>query len=133
MNILVVDDSSTMRSVIRRDIESLKLGRVIEAGDGEEALSALDQFHVDLVISDWNMPRMDGLELLHALRKRNPDLPLIMVTTEAERCQVVKAIQEGVSDYLLKPFDSALLQHKLLKWCCKLSYYSSGPRTAALA
>ncbi len=116
MKILLVDDSSTMRTIVGRCIEKLDLGRVMEAADGLEALQVFEQTPFDLIISDWNMPEMNGLEFLQAVRTRNRTIPFVMVTTEAESQQVATAIQSGVSDYLLKPFEPDALRQKLVKW-----------------
>lgn len=116
MNILLVDDSSTMRTIVRRCIEKCDLGRVMEAADGKEALQIYEQLPFQLIVSDWNMPEMDGLELLQEIRKRNATIPFVMITTEAEAQRVTKAIQNGVSDYLIKPFEPEALKQKLTKW-----------------
>lgn len=116
MNILIVDDSKTMRTIIKRSVDSLGSFNVIEAGDGAVALQQFQESSFDVVLSDWNMPNMDGLEFLTAVRGINKDIPFIMITTEAERSRVVTAIQAGVSDYLTKPFTPEDLQAKLRKW-----------------
>ncbi|TWU40146.1 hypothetical protein Q31b_34910 [Novipirellula aureliae] len=116
MKVLLVDDSGVMRKIIARSLHSLWINEVIEAGDGAEALQLFgDGDGFDLVITDWNMPNMNGLELVHAIRAAGHKLPIIMITTETEKTQVIKAIQAGVNDYLTKPFDQDMLQLKLTR------------------
>lgn len=114
MRVLLVDDSGVMRTIIARGLRSLFVDEVIEAADGVEALAKFgDGEGFDLVLTDWNMPNMNGLELVQALRGAGHKLPIMMVTTETEKAQVLKAIQAGVNDYLVKPFDQDMLQLKL--------------------
>ena len=114
MKVLLVDDSGVMRKIISRSLNSLWIDEVIEAADGVEALEVFkDGEGFDLVLTDWNMPRMNGLELVQAIRAAGHKLPIMMVTTETEKEQVVKAIQAGVNDYLVKPFDQDMLTMKL--------------------
>ena len=118
MNVLLADDSGTMRTIQKRCL--LKLGvaedNITEAEDGQQALNRFQEGSFDVVLSDWNMPNMDGLQFLKAIRERNTEIPFIMITTEAERQRVVTAIQAGVTDYLTKPFTPDSLQEKLEKW-----------------
>ena len=116
MRVLVVDDSAAMRTIIKRVLGALDVQEITEAGDGAEALVLFDQSEFDLILSDWVMPKMDGLEFLKEVRKRNPTVPFLMVTTEAERARVISAIQAGVSDYVVKPFTVEVLKSKLGKW-----------------
>jgi len=114
MKVLLVDDSGVMRKIIARALSSLWIDEVVEAGDGVEALDAFgDGEGFDLVLTDWNMPNMNGLELVQAIRAKGTKIPIMMITTETEKTQVVKAIQAGVNDYLVKPFDQDMLQMKL--------------------
>ena len=121
MRILIVDDSQTLRLILRKDLESMGLapGDVLEAVDGVEALLALqrEKLEIDLILSDWNMPRMDGITFLKQVRALNPlrEIPVIMVTTLSEKANVVEALKNGARDYILKPFDSALLKEKIQK------------------
>src|SRR5262245_24784777 len=103
---LVVDDYPTMREIIRSGLKSLGYSYVKEARDGIEALELMKTSPVQFIIADWQMPRMDGLELLRTIRKTEVlrDIPFMMVTAQAERSQVVEAIREGASNYLMKPF-----------------------------
>jgi two-component system, chemotaxis family, chemotaxis protein CheY len=114
MKVLLVDDSGVMRKIIARGLNSLWIDEVIEAGDGVEALEVFgDGAGFDLILTDWNMPRMNGLELVQNIRAAGHKLPIMMVTTETEKEQVIKAIQAGVNDYLVKPFDQDMLTLKL--------------------
>lgn len=116
MRVLLADDSGTMRTIQKRCLAKLGIENVVEAEDGEQALQLFMQAQYDIVLTDWNMPKMDGLTLLKELRQLNRDIPIIMITTEAERARVVLAIQCGVSDYLVKPFTPDGLKEKLEKW-----------------
>jgi two-component system chemotaxis response regulator CheY len=114
MKVLVVDDSGVMRKIIARSLSALGVESIEEASDGKDALETFgDGSGFDLVITDWNMPEMDGLELTKALRGQGATLPIMMVTTEAEKESVLQAIQAGVNDYLVKPFDNEMLKVKL--------------------
>ncbi len=118
MKILLVDDSGTMRAIQKRCL--FKLGvtedQVVEAEDGQAGLNAYEEGGFDIVLTDWNMPVMDGLTMLKEIRSRNADIPIIMITTESERARVVAAIEAGVSDYLVKPYTADALNAKLEKW-----------------
>jgi two-component system, chemotaxis family, chemotaxis protein CheY len=116
MKVLLVDDSGTMRTIQKRCLNKLGVEDVVEAEDGRQALEFFEKQPFDVVLSDWNMPNMDGLALLKEIRVRNKAVPVIMITTEAERARVVTAIQAGVSDYLVKPFTPDGLREKLEKW-----------------
>jgi two-component system, chemotaxis family, chemotaxis protein CheY len=112
---LVVDDSRAIRSVLRRMLSELGL-QAVEAGDGRQALGVLSQMsRPDVVLIDWNMPEMDGLELVKSLRA-DPDydaVPLVMVTTESEMERVLQALEAGANEYLMKPFTKEGLLSKL--------------------
>lgn len=116
--VLVADDSSTMRKIILRSLAAVGVPSAIEAADGVEALEAFKQGEFDLVLTDWNMPNKNGLDVIIGIREMNQTVPIIMVTTEAEKSQVLKAIQAGVSDYLVKPFTADTLREKLEKHGC---------------
>lgn len=116
MRVLLVDDSGTMRTIQRRCLEKLGVAQIVEAADGKQAIELFECSKMDIILSDWNMPVMDGLTLLKAIRQRDKDIPFIMITTEAERSRVVAAVQAGVSDYLVKPFTPDGLKEKLEKW-----------------
>lgn len=111
---MVVDDSRAIRMIIGRALRELGYD-VVEAGNGRQALAALEGQPADLVLADWNMPEMDGLELLRAVRA-SPSLgrtPVVMVTTEAEIGQMSLAIAEGANEYVMKPFTREILLDKL--------------------
>ncbi|MEM6980765.1 MAG: response regulator [Planctomycetota bacterium] len=114
MKVLLVDDSGVMRKIIARGLNSLWVEEVVEAADGVEALEKYgDGSAFDLILTDWNMPNMNGLELIQAIRGKGHKIPIMMITTESEKSQVLLAIQAGVNDYLVKPFDQDMLQMKL--------------------
>jgi two-component system chemotaxis response regulator CheY len=114
MKVLLVDDSGVMRKIIARGLNSLWVDEVVEAADGVDALAKFgDGEGFDLIVTDWNMPNMNGLELIQKIRGDGHKLPIMMITTEAEKSQVLLAIQAGVNDYLVKPFDQEMLQMKL--------------------
>ncbi len=116
MQALVVDDSGTMRTIIKRGLSLLGVTDTVEAADGVQALELFKSGDYGLILSDWNMPNMDGLEFLKHVRELNEQVPFIMITTEAERSRVVSAIQAGVSDYIVKPFTVDVLKSKLDRW-----------------
>jgi len=116
MNILVVDDSAMTRMVAKKTLGTLGFDNVFEAEDGAQALEVFKNNEIDVIFTDWNMPNMNGLELLIEIRKINKDVPVIMITTEGSRSKVVEAVQNGISDYLVKPFTPASLKEKLTKW-----------------
>lgn len=116
--VLVADDSSTMRKIILRSLQAVGVPSAAEAADGEEAVTMFNQGEFDLVLTDWNMPGKNGLEVIQEIRKVNKEVPIIMVTTEAEKSRVLEAIQAGVSDYLVKPFTADTLRTKLEKFGC---------------
>lgn len=117
-HVLVADDSSTMRKIILRSLQAVGVSEATEAGDGEEAIRLFKPGDFDLVLTDWNMPGKNGLEVIQAIRKQDAKVPIIMVTTEAEKSRVLEAIQAGVSDYLVKPFTAETLREKLEKHGC---------------
>ena len=112
---LVVDDSGPMRAIVIRNLKSLGIEEILEAADGAEALKMFRSSVFTVVITDYNMPLMNGLDLVKAIRASGSEVPILMLTTEAERSAVMAAIQAGVSGYLIKPFDSSLLKNKLEK------------------
>jgi two-component system chemotaxis response regulator CheY len=104
------------RMIITKTLGSFGITGVAEATDGQKALELFEQKQFDLVFSDWNMPNMNGLELLGEIRKKNSTVPVIMITTEGSKARVESAITLGVSDYLLKPFTPVALRDKVQKW-----------------
>lgn len=122
LKFLVVDDFSTMRRIVRNLLKELGYSSVEEAEDGAAALSKLKRDTFDFVISDWNMPGMDGLQLLQAVRA-DPALsalPVLMVTAEAKKENIIAAAQSGASGYIVKPFTAATLDEKISKILEKL-------------
>lgn len=117
MKILIVDDFSTMRRIIRNLLRDLGYANTAEAADGKKALPMLQQGNFDFLVTDWNMPVMDGFSLLKAVRadEKLNDLPVLMVTAEAKRDQIVMAAQAGVNGYVVKPFTAASLKEKIEK------------------
>ncbi|KTG16446.1 MULTISPECIES: chemotaxis response regulator CheY [unclassified Guyparkeria] len=117
MKILVVDDFSTMRRIIKNLLKELGFTNIEEADDGQTALPLLKQGNFDFLVTDWNMPGMTGIDLLRNVRA-DPglaSLPVLMVTAEAKREQIVLAAQEGVNGYIVKPFNGATLKEKIDK------------------
>jgi len=117
MRILIVDDFSTMRRIIKNLLNDLGYTNTSEAEDGNSALTVLAQAPFDFVVTDWNMPGMTGIELLRAIRAddRFKALPVLMVTAEAKREQIIEAAQAGVNGYIIKPFTAQTLEEKLGK------------------
>ncbi len=119
MKILVVDDFSTMRRIVRNLLVELGFSGplILEADDGESAIAMLRSTPFDLVVTDWNMPNMTGIELLRAIRAEESlkRMPVLMVTAENNRDQIIAAAQAGVNGYIVKPFTAATLKEKLTK------------------
>jgi two-component system chemotaxis response regulator CheY len=115
--VMVVDDSSVMRQIIKNNLKQLgfEISNLLDAEDGEEALKKIGEGEVDLVISDWNMPRMTGIDLLRAVRSDDAlkELPFLMVTSEADKEKVMEAVQAGVNQYIVKPFNANQLKEKI--------------------
>ncbi len=112
---LVADDDPAMRTLVAVLLGDI--AEIVEAADGDEALDMLKERAYDLVLLDWDMPGPDGLEVLKTIRSLRPRLPIIMVTGEAERVHVLKAIHAGASDYLVKPLEDGILREKVEKFC----------------
>lgn len=116
LSVLVADDSSTMRKIIIRSLQAIGVPDATEAKDGEEAVTMFKQGGYDIVLTDWNMPGKTGLDVIREIRAVNASVPIIMITTEAEKRRVLEAIQVGVSDYIIKPFEADMLREKLKKF-----------------
>ena len=115
MKILLVDDSSTMRRIQKNTLTQLGLTDVDEAEDGEAAVAKVQATKYDLVLMDWNMPKMTGIDALKKI-KADPALksvPIIMVTSESEKSRIIEAIQAGAANYIVKPFQAETLQEKI--------------------
>lgn len=117
MNVLVVDDFSTMRRIVKNILRQLGFENILEADDGMRALDVLRSQSVDFIISDWNMPRLSGIELLKAVRTSEEwkDLPFLMVTAEGQKENVIEAVKAKVSNYIVKPFTPETLAEKIKK------------------
>ena len=117
MKFLVVDDFSTMRRIVRNLLKELGFSNVTEAEDGVDALRKLRAEQFDFVVSDWNMPNMTGIELLRTIRgdAELKHLPVLMVTAEAKKENIIEAAQAGASGYIVKPFTATTLDEKLQK------------------
>jgi two-component system chemotaxis response regulator CheY len=115
MRVLVVDDSSTMRRIIANALKKAGCDEIVEAGNGAEGLQQLSASKVDLVVTDWNMPVMNGLEFVRELRtmSESATVPVLMVTTNAEGADVSGAKEAGVNDYVVKPFTADTLTEKI--------------------
>jgi two-component system chemotaxis response regulator CheY len=117
MKILVVDDFSTMRRIIKNLLRDLGFTNTQEADDGNTALPMLQAGNFDFLVTDWNMPGMQGIDLLKAVRAdaKLKTMPVLMVTAESKREQIIEAAQAGVNGYIVKPFTAATLNEKLQK------------------
>ncbi|NPT55692.1 chemotaxis response regulator CheY [Paraburkholderia elongata] len=117
MKILVVDDFPTMRRIVRNLLKELGYSNVDEAEDGQAGLARLRSGTYDFVISDWNMPNLDGLAMLKEIRAdaNIAHLPVLMVTAESKKENIIAAAQAGASGYVVKPFTAATLDEKLNK------------------
>mgnify|MGYP006283563957 CR=1 FL=1 len=120
MKILVIDDSGVMRRIHRNTLQEHKIeeGDIIEASDGQEALEIAEQQDITLFLVDWNMPKVDGLKLVQKLRgmEKYKEVPIVMITSEAAKYNVVEAIQAGVTNYIVKPIRGDTLWNKLSKY-----------------
>ena len=117
IKILIVDDFSTMRRIIKNLLRDLGFNNTSEADDGNTALPMLKNGNFDFLITDWNMPGMTGIDLLRAVRadEQLADMPVLMVTAEQKREQIIEAAQAGVNGYIVKPFTAQTLKEKLEK------------------
>lgn len=117
LKVLVVDDFPTMRRIVKNLLKQIGFEHIDEAEDGLQALSKLKGGNYGLVVSDWNMPNMEGIELLRKVRTEAGinEIPFLMVTAEAEKEKVIEAIKAGVDNYIVKPFTAEILKEKLEK------------------
>ncbi len=115
MRFLVIDDSPTMRKILIAALRTGGFNDVVEAGDGEEALTKIHAENIDFVITDWNMPKMTGLELAKAVRSdgRIKHLPIIMVTTRDQKQDIMQAFEAQINNYIIKPFTPEILKDKI--------------------
>jgi two-component system chemotaxis response regulator CheY len=117
ITVLVVDDMSTMRRILKNVLKQIGFSNLVEAENGQDALNKLKVGDIGLIVSDWNMPVMQGIELLRTVRAdaELKHLPFLMVTAEAQKENIIEAVQAGVSNYVVKPFTAEALQGKLEK------------------
>ena len=117
ITVLVVDDRSTMRRIVKNVLKQIGFSDMVEAENGQDALNKLKSEDIGLIVSDWNMPVMQGIELLRAVRAdaELKHLPFLMVTAEAQKENIIEAVQAEVSNYVVKPFSAEALQGKLEK------------------
>ncbi|MBW2091619.1 MAG: response regulator [Deltaproteobacteria bacterium] len=117
ITILVVDDFSTMRRIVKNILRQLNFKNILEADDGSTAVRILQSKKIDLIISDWNMPKMTGIELLRHVRQAEDikDTPFILVTAEAQQENIIEAAKARVSNYIVKPFTAETLSEKIEK------------------
>jgi two-component system, chemotaxis family, chemotaxis protein CheY len=117
LRFLVVDDFAPMREIVRKVLQEIGYEHIMEANDGATALPLLQAHHFDMLITDWNMPKVPGIELLRAVRAepKLAKLPVLMVTAEVKREQIIAATQAGVNGYIIKPFTAAALTAKVNK------------------
>ncbi len=113
MKALIVDDSAVMRRVLTGALERVGISDVVEACDGAEGVECAGQYELGLILMDWNMPNMTGIEAVKAIRGAGSKVPIIMVTTEAEKTRVVEALKAGANNYAIKPFTPETLVGKI--------------------
>lgn len=117
MRVLIVDDFSTMRRIVRNILRQIGLNNVVEADDGTTAWDILNRDKIDFIVSDWNMPKMTGIELLRKVRSSEQfaEIPFLMVTAEAQQENIIEAVQAKVSNYIVKPFTADTMKQKIDK------------------
>ncbi|CCH47419.1 chemotaxis response regulator CheY [Pseudodesulfovibrio piezophilus] len=117
MRVLVVDDFSTMRKIVKNILRQLGFTNIVEADDGSTAWEVLNKDNIDFIVSDWNMPTMSGIDLLRKVRasEEYADIPFLMVTAEAQQENIIEAVQAKVSNYIVKPFTPETLGQKIDK------------------
>lgn len=117
IKILIVDDQVSILKILRRILKQLGFNIIVEAGDGKSAWDILESQQIDLIIADWNMPKMTGLELLMKIRSSSTQkyIPFLMLTGNAKQESIVEAVNAGVSEYVVKPFTAEIISNKLEK------------------
>lgn len=115
IKILVVDDFNTMRRIVKSLLKDLGFKNIVEADDGETAWPLLQRGDIDFLVTDWNMPKMTGIDLVRKVREddRMAKMPILMVTAEAKREQIIEAAQAGINGYVVKPFSGGTLRDKI--------------------
>lgn len=122
ITVLVVDDMETMRSMINYSLQDLGVARTVMAPNGEVAWSTLNNSPIDMIICDWDMPQVTGIELLRRVKKseNHKDIPFLMLTASAEKGNIMNAVKAGVDDYLTKPFQPKELEYRVVKLVRKI-------------
>lgn len=117
MRVLVVDDFSTMRRIVKNILRQLGFNNVVEADDGTTAWDIINKEKIEFIVSDWNMPQMTGIELLRKVRSSEgySEIPFLMVTAEAQQENIIEAVQAKVSNYIVKPFTAETMKQKIDK------------------
>ena len=117
MKVLVVDDFATMRRIVRNILKQLGFTNIVEADDGTTALEIMKTDKIDLVLCDWNMPKVSGLDLLKQMKADSDlkNIPFLMITAEAQKQNIIEAVKTGVSNYIVKPFTADTIAEKLKK------------------
>jgi len=117
MKVLIVDDFATMRRIVRNILKQIGFKNIVEADDGKSALKELKKGKIDLILCDWNMPEMPGIDLLKVVRSDDElkDIHFVMVTAEAQKDNIIEAVKAGVSNYVIKPFTAETISEKLCK------------------
>ena len=115
MKVLIVDDFATMRRIVRNVLKQVGLTSIVEADNGKAALKVLKKESIDLILCDWNMPEMSGIDLLKAVKSDDAlkNIPFVMVTAEAQKENILEAVKAGVSSYIVKPFTAETVSEKL--------------------
>ena len=115
MRVLIVDDFATMRRIVRNVLKQIGFTNMAEADNGKSALKVLKKENIDLILCDWNMPEMPGIDLLKAIRSDDnlKNIPFVMVTAEAQKDNIIEAVKAGVSSYIVKPFTAETVTEKL--------------------
>ncbi len=113
--VLLVDDMRTIRLKLRKICTDCGIKTIFEAGDGNEAYEVLKNFNIDLVLSDWNMPNMTGIQLVRKMREtpKMANLPVVFITSETEKSAILESLQHGITDYVVKPFADATVKEKI--------------------
>ena len=117
IRVLIADESSTMRRIMIRSLNSADITEVVEAGNGAEALRLFAQANVQLVLLEWHMPEKNGLDVLQEIRAQGSAVPVVMVTAEAKPSCVTAAIRAGATDYIIRPFTADFFRQKIEHYC----------------
>lgn len=115
MNVLIVDDSATMRRIISNVVlqTGIPESNIYQAENGMNAIKVFNENNIDLILTDWNMPIMNGLDFVKTIRERGFKIPIIMITTEGGKGEVITALKAGVNNYIVKPFGADVLKEKM--------------------